>query len=308
MKKGLQFILILLLLSLFMGCGSTEEQQEEAAYRIYYVNKGETAVVFEGYEPAGTTTEELLEEFLGKLMETPENTEFRRVIPEGVQLLEYTLENGQLYLYFDAAYLQMGKVSEVLLRAAVVRTVCQLQGVDYVAFFVDGQSLLDTNQRPVGLMNAELFVENTGEQINSYNSVTLNLYFANASGDKLVKERDTFHYSSNMSLEKLVVEQLIQGPVSDYTYPCIPQETKLLSISTKDGICYVNLDGGFLAQGYDVAEAVPVYAIVNSLVELQNVNKVQILINGETPKVYREKISFETIFERNMDLVETTKE
>ena len=51
----------------------------------------------------------------------------------------------------------------------------------------------------------------------------------------------------------------------------------------------------------------PIYAIVNSLVELQNVNKVQILVSGETPKVYREKISLETIFERDMDLVETAK-
>ena len=188
-----------------------------------------------------------------------------------------------------------------------MRTVCQIPGVDYVAFFVNDQSLLDSNQVPVGLMNADLFIENAGEQINTYNSVTLDLYFANATGDKLVKERDTFNYSSNTSLEKLIVEQLIKGPVSEYTYPCIPPETKLLNITTKDGICYVNFDAGFLGQGYDVAEAVPIYAIVNSLVELQNVNKVQILVSGETPKVYREKISLETIFERDMDLVETAK-
>ena len=60
-----------------------------------------------------------------------------------------------------------------------------------------------------------------------------------------------------------------------------------------------------MGQGYDVSEAVPVYSIVNSLLELSNVNKVQILINGETPKVYRESISLETIFERNFDLIET---
>ena len=157
----------------------------------------------------------------------------------------------------------------------------------------------------MGLMNAELFIENAGDQINTYNSVTLDLYFANATGDKLVKERDNFNYSSNMSMEKVVVEQLIKGPVSDHAYPCIPAETKILSITTKDGICYVNLDEGFMGQGYDVSEAVPVYSIVNSLLELSNVNKVQILINGETPKVYRESISLETIFERNFDLIET---
>ena len=73
---------------------------------------------------------------------------------------------------------------------------------------------------------------------------------------------------------------------------------------SKDGICYVNLDNGFLGQGYDVTEAVPVYSIVNSLTGLPGISRVQILINGETDLVYRESIRFDTIFERNLDLVE----
>ena len=66
----------------------------------------------------------------------------------------------------------------------------------------------------------------------------------------------------------------------------------------------MNLDNGFLGQGYDVTEAVPVYSIVNSLTGLPGISRVQILINGETDLVYRESIRFDTIFERNLDLVE----
>lgn len=306
-KKWAWLLLVCLLLGQLNACGK-EEETEEAAYQIYYINKDETAVVSEGFEPVSTTEEALVQEFIDKLQENPESTDCKRALPESVNLLNYTLENGQLYLYFDGGYQMMDRVYEVLCRAAIVRTVCQLQQVDYVAFFVNDQSLLDSNQMPVGLMSAELFIENAGEQINTYNSVTLDLFFANATGDKLLKERDTFNYSSNMSLEKLVVEQLIKGPVSDYAYPSIPPETKLLSVTTKDGVCYVNFDEGFMGQGYDVSEAVLIYSIVNSLAELQNVNKVQILVNGETPKVYRESISLETIFERDMDMVETVTE
>ena len=69
---------------------------------------------------------------------------------------------------------------------------------------------------------------------------------------------------------------------------------------TKDGICYVNLDETFLAVVNNVSTDVSVYAIVNSLVELSSVNKVQILINGEVPS------SFGTsAFERNLDIVTT---
>ena len=309
MKKRGQILLVALLaLWGLWACQQAPTEEQEEGYQIYYINKEETTVVSEEIpEPEGSQ-EEQLEQMVEALRQAPEDPSYKRALPDTVNLEKYRLENGQLYLYFDSAYLKMSKVYEVLCRAAVVRTLCQLPQVDYVAFFVNDQSLADSNQTPVGLMNAELFIENTGEQINSYNSVTLELYFANATGDKLVKERDNFNYSSNMSLEKLVVEQLIKGPVSEHAYPTIPPETKILSITTKDGICYVNLDEGFLGQGYDVTEQVPVYSIVNTLSELSGVNKVQILINGETPKVYRESISFETIFERNFDIMENSEE
>ena len=104
--------------------------------------------------------------------------------------------------------------------------------------------------------------------------------------------------------EKLVLEQLIRGPITKDAYPTIPSDTKILSVSTKDGICYVNFDEGFLGQGYNVLEEIPIYSIVNSLTEIPGINKVQILINGETNRVFQESIRFETIFERNLDLIE----
>jgi len=181
---------------------------------------------------------------------------------------------------------------------------CQIPEVEYVSVLVAESPLLDSNATPVGFMNAESFVENPGSEINTYTVATLDLYFANETGDKLVDERVDIRYSSNMSVEKLVVEQLISGPITEEAYPCIPAETKIVSVSAKDGVCYVNLDEGFLRQGYDVLESVPVYSIVNSLTEIPGINKVQILINGETNLVYRENIRFETIFERNLDMIE----
>lgn len=307
MKKTTAKLLCLLLaLCLPTGCRAEETPSKAAdAYQIYYINKEGTAVVSEGFTPQNAEGDAMVAEFVDALSQPARNPEYRCAFPDTVNILRYTVENGQMFLYFDGGYQKLDRVAEVLCRAAIVRTVCQLPQVDYVSFFVNEQSLLDSNQIPVGVMNAELFIENTGEQINTYNSATLDLYFANATGDKLMRERDNFNYSSNMSLEKVVVEQLIKGPVSDHAYPCIPSDTKILNITTKEGICYVNLDENFLGQGYDVSEAVPIYSIVNSLLELPNVNKVQILINGETPKVYRESISFETIFERNFDLIET---
>ena len=90
----------------------------------------------------------------------------------------------------------------------------------------------------------------------------------------------------------------------DTVYPTLPSGTKILSISTKDGICYVNLNEGFLEQGYNVTEAVTIYSIVDSLTELSGIVKVQILVNGETNLVYKESMRLDTIYERNLDIIE----
>ena len=83
----------------------------------------------------------------------------------------------------------------------------------------------------------------------------------------------------------------------------INPETKIVNILTKDGICYVNLDSSFLTVVNNVSTEVAVYAIVNSLVELDNINKVQILVNGEVPTTFSN-----STFERNLDYVTTLEQ
>ena len=238
------------------------------------------------------------------MRETPTDDELKPVIPEDVELLDFDFEHNQLYLDFSPEYKKMPKVYEVLCRAAIVRTLGQIDGVEYVDFQVNGEPLTDLEGKEIGLMNEDQFIENAGEEINAYKTADLTLYFSNKAGDKLVEQRVAMEYNSNISLEKLIVEQLIAGPPFEGAYPTIPSETKLLNISIKDNICYVNLDEGFLGTGYNVIESIPVYSIVNSLIENTDAQKVQISINGETNRMFRESINFDTIFEKNEGLIE----
>ncbi len=54
----------------------------------------------------------------------------------------------------------------------------------------------------------------------------------------------------------------------------------------------------------DGGNKVKIYSITNSLVELPNINKVQISVNGDTSVSYKENMSLSTVFERNLELVE----
>ena len=302
MRKWL-WILLLAIPLLMAGCRK-QQQVDESGYQIWYINQDETCLKYENKELQSKNEEGLLREMMEVMRETPTDDELKPVIPEDVELLDFDFEHNQLYLDFSPEYKKMPKVYEVLCRAAIVRTLGQIDGVEYVDFQVNGEPLTDLEGKEIGLMNEDQFIENAGEEINAYKTADLTLYFSNKAGDKLVEQRVAMEYNSNISLEKLIVEQLIAGPPFEGAYPTIPSETKLLNISIKDNICYVNLDEGFLGTGYNVIESIPVYSIVNSLIENTDAQKVQISINGETNRMFRESINFDTIFEKNERLIE----
>ena len=106
-------------------------------------------------------------------------------------------------------------------------------------------------------------------------------------------------HSANTSLERLVVEQLVAGPLDDAVNPVLPKETKILNVSVAENICYVNFDSSFLAGVPNTSEKLTVYAIVDSLTELQTVNKVQITVNGSQDIMYRDAIPLNQPFGRD---------
>lgn len=310
MKKK-QKIAVLLLLMIFAfaltACEKKETHVEgEKEYQIYYLNKTETKITSVSYFTKEKDSDALLEELFGQLKKTPEDTELRTTISDSIELGTYKMEEGRLNVDFGSGYTKQDPTTEVLVRAAIVRTLCQVDEVAYVTFTVNHDALVNQSGSPVGVMSDELFVENTGNEINAYEKAQLTLYFADASGKKLKKIQREEIYNSNISLEKLVVDKIINGPLADENgvYPTISPETKVLSVTVKDGVCYVNFDGGFQTQDYSASAEVTIYSLVNSLIELNNVNKVQISIDGDAKVTYRESISLEKPLERNFELVE----
>lgn len=305
--KIAKYALLLISMAIFalLSAGCAKRQEEMSEYNIYYMNPDKTKTIAVDYEPQAEETEELIAEYLEKLFQETDNPDYQKPVPEQVRLDDWKLEDGQLHLYFNSAYLEMDNIEEVLCRAAIVRTLIQPEGVDCISFYVGDAPLVDDKGTPVGLMTEESFIENPGEQINTIQTANITLYFSNLKGTALVQEtQEDIHYSSNISLEKLVVEQLLKGPQENTGRAVIPDGTKLVNVSVLDGVCFVNLDEGFLNQNYQIAEPVVIYAIVNSLTELTNVNKVQISVNGDSNRVYREKFDLGTMYERNLDYMD----
>jgi germination protein M len=213
------------------------------------------------------------------------------------------MKGGVLTLDFTSDYSQVDSVTEILDRAAMVRTLTQVSGVKAVAFEVDGLPLVRADGTAVGNMTADTFIYNAGNEINTYEKVILTLYFANKKGDSLVRVYRTVVHNSNISMERLAMDQLIKGPNMDGVYPCINPKTAINSVSVRDGVCYVDLSQTFLTETYEVNAETAIYSIVNSLCEFTNVNKVQITVDGEKSVKFMDSLDLSEPLERDLEII-----
>ncbi|MCR5033746.1 MAG: GerMN domain-containing protein [Lachnospiraceae bacterium] len=292
---------LVLLMCLLPGCA--KEEPEGTPYQVSFLNREKTKVVTEICYVTETDSTLLIQELLEALKTQPSRYDY--VAPLGnLKLLGTTFNEGILVLNFDTSYKSLTSTEEVLTRAAIVRTLYAIEGVDGISITVAGEALMDALGNPVGVMTADQFVDNPGTEINSYEQARLHLYFAGEEGTTLVDTYRTIAYNTNISMDRLVMEQLIAGPNIAEVRATVPADTKIISIAVNDGVCYVNLDDKFLSAMQGVSAEVTIYSIVNSLAELTNVNKVSISVNGASDIMYRETISLSTVFERNLELVE----
>lgn len=301
-KRALSLLLVFAVLISLTGCSFGGKKEGE--YQIYYLNMDMTKIVPEEYDSSGANGDELIEELLTVLKTAPDSSKLRQTIPTNVDVEWFQVNSSCLYINFSEEYNHLTPTEEVLIRAAIVRTMLQVSGVSLVAFRVNEEPLLTHDGTMVGSMTSDSFVENPGQQINSSVETTLTLYFSNEEGDGLVKETREVHYSTNISVDKLVMEQLIEGPKKSGAVATMPSGTKLISVSTVDGVCYVNLNDSFKNQSAFITEEVLLYSIVNSLTELSGVTKVQLSINGDTKGTVRYAYDLSKMYERNFDLLE----
>lgn len=300
-RIGILLLLCLVIMIVLAGCSKKKEiyqsEAEDGTYQIYYLNSTRSGVVSTSYRTQTTDDDVLIGELAGQILKTPENPEYQAVLSDKVEFLDIHRNENVLTLNFNQEYAGMKASREILCREALAKTFTQLNGIDYISIECEGQPLLDTHGNPVGAIAGSDFVDSISD-VNSYEKVELTLYFAGEEKDTLVAEKREVFHSMNTSLERLVVEQLLAGSQNG-GLSVMPKNTKILNVSLTDNTCYVNLDSGFVSGDIDVAEYIPVYAIVDSLTELQTVNKVQITINGSADVMYRNVISLSQPFERD---------
>ena len=112
----------------FAACGK-EETGGENSIQVYYINNAGTKVEMHPHEMVSQTGEEQLEELLECLSANPDKLEYRAPLSLGFQILGKNLENERIQIDVDKAYKELPAITEVLVPAAITRTLTQLPEV-----------------------------------------------------------------------------------------------------------------------------------------------------------------------------------
>ncbi len=304
--------LLLLILSMIFtgvtGCESKEDDKKitlsDNEYMLYYVSIDSTRLVQKAlYFDKDEELEKQVQSMLEHLTEDSSDNEYKSVLPERVVLQDYSIqENGLITLDLSGSYYEAEASTQVLCKAAFVKSLTQIAGISMVDFTVDSQPMMNKEVLEGALISDVFIDSDNGKDSNQVQDVTI--YFANVTKDLLEPIRIPINASGNVSAEQLVMERLIAGTDERGYYNTIPSGTKLLSVSTKDGVCYVDLSSEFLKVPKGMKDQTVIYSVVNSLCELATVNKVSFTIEGKQIERYNGNIPFNQLFERNLDLVD----
>lgn len=281
-RKIRVFIGALLLLSFMLCLVSCKEQPKKSkstGITVYSVEASDRTRL------AAWTRKSLkgsLQEKVSELLlawRKPTSARFFCPLPAEIALPRITFNNDTCILSFSPRYISMDNLTELMVRASLVKTVCSMPEIKNVLFQIQGKSLEDSSGRVLGEMSPSDFPDSVQHALPTTGQKK-SVYFADRNGKLLVKKEVIIHPDARISPEREILRKLIEGPTTNDVRPVLPPNLKILSINTQDYTCYVNFDRSFITNKKKVGDNLILYSIVNTLTDLKNITKVQILVNG----------------------------
>lgn len=248
---------------------------------LYYFNDTYTSIVAENRDIKYESSRDLPELVLEALMSGPSDSKNKAIFPENTHLLSFDERFGDVVIDFSKEYMSEENSKGYLATYAIVKSLCQVGGVDRVMVTVEGEEIIASDGTMIGYLSDDDIdlVSDTTTQ----DSKTLMLFFADKDEDILRKEQRVIKITDTMPAEQYIVNELIKGTQSEKLRNIISTDTELISAQTTDGTCFVNFKSGFVEKntGNGKNEELIIYSIVNSLCEIDGVNSVQFLVDGK---------------------------
>jgi len=236
------------------------------------------------------------------LAEGPDTEGLRSPIPEGTVLRGISIKDNTAIVDLSREFLNNSGLDEVICRLSIVNTLTQFEGVDKVRLWIEGEDMKGPDGMPLGDMSPAV-LDADGNPV-SGETMTVTLYFSDSQAMYVAGEKRDIEVPGGTSPEEMVIGELIAGPRHEDLWNAIPDGTRLLSVTTKDGLCTVNFSKEFVdnSPGGTASERMAIFSVVNTLTELKGLDKVQFLIEGKKREFYTH-MTFDQPFSRDESVI-----
>ena len=270
-KLNRPLLLLLLPLVLLCACTTAPAEQADAPFSFYYrcaevAFGGEDGVI--RAEAAPLEADADLRTVVLQYLKGPASPELRTPLPADWALESIGLTEGTAELVFSG--IPCRSLDRTILNACLARTLLQLPGVQRVSILRSGDGAADV------LAAKDILLRDNGMEEQEEELV---LYVPDEAQRYLVRETQTVAAMNAADRPAEIVRRLLALPESE---SAIPEGTALRSVSVENGVCTVDLSSQFLTgmpRSWNT-ERLAVYAIVNSLTELPQIQTVDLWIAG----------------------------
>lgn len=153
-------------------------------------------------------------------------------------------------------------------------------------------------------------VMNEDEAMKLTDKMPISLYFATEDSTKLkleVRYVDMKEAKKSVNnLAGLIVKELIAGPKDSGLKATIPEGTQLLgNVAIDAKVATVNMSKEFVDKhpGGEAAARLTIYSVVNSLTEINEIEKVKFLVNGKSTEDFKGAYKLSSAFPRTVALI-----
>lgn len=285
MKRLLCLLLVLLLLFALASCKTQEEPTVMVQPVTFYYRTAQTdfsaedgviraEIIDLGDERSYTDTEIFRDfYFLG-----PRSPELVAPFSPDTLLDKVVRSGGTLEIWLTRNAYSPAEFDHALTYACLAKTALALEGVHKVRIKVKspGNTLLDD----VMLTQSDILLYDNGA---AQKDLEVTLYFADEEGSFLLTEKRVIPRIPQKDLPEYVIKEcLLAGPGSTGLRSPLPPGTDVYLASVENGICSVNFNRDFFDNRSqdERFEQLAVLSVVNTLCELENVNQVQIYVEG----------------------------
>lgn len=274
--------LALVLLTVPMGCTARHDQEGACLWYTADLERWDNATT--ALESTAYTGEMSVPELMEALLDGPkEGSGLISPFPEGTNLQQWKQEGRRVTVDLSWPYGDLVGVELTLADYCITLTLTQLEGVDEVCITANGSSL-PYRDRQVFTAQDVMFTGAEEEPV----EVTAALHFRRRDSQELGFEFHVFRLIESDSVAQVVLEALIGGPQDEGLERILPSDLKVLSVRQEGTVCYADFSGVLLQQIPQETweQQMVIDSLVNTLCSLENVEQVQILVEGQPLEWY----------------------